>query len=120
MSFDSGIWMGPRAGAPPPGRSRWRSNSWATSAAEFGRGARVPVNWLVAAKDSYFSPDLSRQLADSFRIGGDSVEFRVPPASGGEGHWLAESEAGVKSAEAELDRALMPVPPAAARKAGQR
>src|ERR1700686_2357758 len=47
------------------------------SAAEFGDGARVPVIWLVAANDSYFSPDLSRKLADAFRSGGDKVEFHV-------------------------------------------
>jgi dienelactone hydrolase len=76
------------------------------SAAEFGEDAHVPVIWLVAANDTYFPPDLSRQLADAFRAGGDSVDFRVLAASGDEGHWLAESEAGVKSAEADLDRAL--------------
>jgi dienelactone hydrolase len=76
------------------------------SAAEFGHGARVPVTWLVAANDSYFSPDLSRQLADAFRGGGDKVNFRMLPASGSEGHWLAETEAGVKSAGPELERAL--------------
>ena len=37
------------------------------AAGEFGKAARVPVTWLVAANDSYFSPDLSRQLADAFR-----------------------------------------------------
>jgi dienelactone hydrolase len=74
--------------------------------AEFGRGARVPVTWLVAANDSYFSPELSRQLADTFRGGGDKVNFRVLPASGSEGHWLAETEAGVRSAGPELERAL--------------
>ena len=84
-----------------------------SAAAEFGNGARVPVTWLVAANDSYFSPDLSRQLADAFRGGGDKVEFRVLPASGSEGHWLAETEAGVRSAGAELDRALKLVSPAA-------
>jgi dienelactone hydrolase len=76
------------------------------SAAAFGRGARIPVTWLVAANDTYFSPDLSRQLADAFRAGGGRVDFRVLAASGSEGHWLAETEAGIKSAEAELDRAL--------------
>src|SRR6202166_3884330 len=44
-----------------------------SAAAEFGKGAHVPVTWLVAANDSYFSPDLSRQLADIFRGGGDKV-----------------------------------------------
>jgi dienelactone hydrolase len=85
-----------------------------STAAEFGKGARVPVTWLVAANDSYFSPDLSRQLAEAFRSGGDSVDFRVLPASGSEGHWLAETEAGVKSAGPDLDRALkVPIPTAA-------
>ena len=66
------------------------------SAAEFGEDARVPVTWLVAANDSYFSPDLSKQMADAFRGGGDKVDFRVLPAFGSEGHWLAETEGGVK------------------------
>ena len=87
-----------------------------SAAAEFGHAARVPVTWLVAANDSYFSPDLSRQLADAFRSGGDRVEFRVLPASGTEGHWLAETDAGIKSAGPELDRALKLSAPTAATK----
>ena len=86
------------------------------SAAEFGRSTRVPVTWLVAANDTYFSPALSRQLADAFRSGGDKVNFRVLAASGGEGHWLAESDAGVKIAGPDLDRALKLPRPTAARK----
>ncbi len=87
-----------------------------SSAAEFGKGARVPVTWLVAANDSYFSPDLSRKLADAFRAGGAKADFRLLAASGGEGHWLPESEAGVKMAGPELDRALKALTPAAAKK----
>jgi dienelactone hydrolase len=77
-----------------------------SAAAEFGHGARVPVTWLVAANDTYFSPDLSRQLADAFRNGGDKVDFRALAASGSEGHWLAETDGGIKIAAPELDRAL--------------
>ena len=87
-----------------------------TSAAEFGQGARVPVAWLVAANDSYFSPDFSRRLADAFRDGGDKVDFRVLPASGGEGHWLAETEAGAKIAAPEMERALKLVGPGPGKK----
>jgi dienelactone hydrolase len=76
------------------------------AAAEFGRSARVPVTWLVAANDTYFSPTLSRQLADAFRTGGDRTEFRVLAASGSEGHWLAETDSGIKNAIPEFDRAL--------------
>jgi pimeloyl-ACP methyl ester carboxylesterase len=86
------------------------------AAKEFGKAARVPVTWLVAANDSYFSPSFSRQLADAFRSAGGNVEFHVLPAFGGEGHWLAESESGVKLAAADLDRALKGWPPATAKK----
>jgi dienelactone hydrolase len=65
------------------------------AAAAFGRGARVPVSWLVAQNDSYFAPALSRQMADAFRAAGGHVDFRVLPPAGQEGHWLAERvEAG--------------------------
>jgi dienelactone hydrolase len=87
-----------------------------SSAGEFGEDAKVPVTWLVAANDSYFSPDLSRKLADAFRAGGAKVDFRLLTASGSEGHWLPESEAGVKMADPELDRALKALTPAAAKK----
>jgi dienelactone hydrolase len=84
------------------------------TAREFGKGARVPVTWLVAANDTYFSPELSWQLADAFRSGGGRGDFHVLAASGSEGHWLVETEAGVRIAAPELDRALKLKPPAAA------
>jgi pimeloyl-ACP methyl ester carboxylesterase len=87
-----------------------------TLAAEYGKGARVPVTWLVVNNDSYFSPELSRQLADAFRRGGGSVDFQGLAASGSEGHWLAEKEAGVRIAGPALDRALKLKPPAAVKK----
>ncbi len=76
------------------------------AAAEFGKAARVKVTWLVAANDSYFSPAFSRQLVDAFRGAGGKADFHVLPAHGSEGHWLVETEGGVKLARSELDRAL--------------
>src|SRR5437879_4524510 len=76
------------------------------AASEFGKAARVKVTWLVAANDSYFSPAFSRQLVDAFRGAGGKADFQVLPAHGGEGHWLVETEGGVKLAGRELDRAL--------------
>jgi dienelactone hydrolase len=73
---------------------------------EFGKAARVPLTWLVAANDTYFSPELSRRLAGAFRSAGGKVEFRVLAPSGSEGHWLAETESGIAIATPELDRAL--------------
>jgi dienelactone hydrolase len=86
------------------------------AAAEFGRSAKAPVTWLVAANDSYFSPAFSKQLADAFRSTGGKVTFQALAAYGGEGHWLPETEGGVKLAAAELERALKPVRAVAAGK----
>jgi dienelactone hydrolase len=76
------------------------------AATAFGKAARVPVTWLVAANDSYFSPELSRRLAGAFRAAGGKVQFSVLPPYGSEGHWMAETEAGVRSAESALVGAL--------------
>jgi dienelactone hydrolase len=79
------------------------------AAAEFGKAARIPLTWLVATNDSYFAPAFSQALANAFRGGGGKVDFRTLPAVGSEGHWMIETEAGVKAAGGELDRALKPV-----------
>jgi dienelactone hydrolase len=76
------------------------------SAAEFGDDAKIPVTWLVAANDSYFSPEVSKQMADAFRGGGGKVDFHVLPAFGNEGHWLAESEGADTILGPVLDTAL--------------
>ena len=86
------------------------------AAREFGKAARIPVTWLVAASDSYFSPSFSKNLADAFRGGSGKVDFRILPAVGSEGHWLIESEAGVKAAGSDLTRALTSARPMAAKK----
>jgi dienelactone hydrolase len=76
------------------------------AATEFGRTARIPVTWIVATNDSYFAPAFSRSLADAFRKHGGKVEFRTLPATGSEGHWMIETDVGVKAARRELERAL--------------
>jgi dienelactone hydrolase len=87
-----------------------------SAAAEFGKAVRVPLTWLVAANDSYFSSELSRRMADAFRAGGAKVSFRVLASYGSEGHWMAETEGGVKLAGPELDRALRALNPKPAKK----
>lgn len=79
------------------------------AAAEFGKAARIPVTSLVAANDSYFAPAFSKALAEAFRSGGGKDDLRTLPAVGSEGHWMIETEAGVKAASNELDRVLKPV-----------
>ena len=79
-----------------------------TAAAEFGKAARIPVISIVAANDSYFAPAFSKALAEAFRSGGGKDDLRTLPAVGSEGHWMIETESGVKAASGELDRVLKP------------
>jgi dienelactone hydrolase len=80
--------------------------SLVAAAAEFGKASRIPVTWLVAANDSYFGPKISQMLVDAVRRGGRKVDFHTLPAIGSEGHWMIESDAGVKAASSALDHAL--------------
>ena len=48
--------------------------------------------------------------------GRGQVDLHVLPASGSEGHWLAETEAGVKIAGSVLERALMLLHPTVVKK----
>ena len=86
------------------------------AATEFGKASRAPVTWLVAANDSYFSPSFSRRLAEAFRAGGGKVDFDELAPYGGEGHWLVESENGVKLASRVLDKVLKALRPTAAKR----
>ncbi|MGJ4890331.1 alpha/beta hydrolase family protein [Bradyrhizobium sp. HKCCYLRH3099] len=80
------------------------------AARAFGHNAQLRVTWLVAANDSYFPPALSREIADAFVSGGAQVDFKLLPAFGNEGHWLAEQDAGLMTASDALASALVRPP----------
>jgi dienelactone hydrolase len=65
------------------------------AAANYGKASRVPTLWLYASNDSYFPPDLSREMADAFRGAGGTVDYRLLPALGKEGHSLINAPAAV-------------------------
>ncbi|MBX9828227.1 MAG: alpha/beta fold hydrolase [Xanthobacteraceae bacterium] len=54
----------------------------------FGEKARVPALWLYAKNESYFSPALSKRMADAFRAGGGRGAYELLPAVGSDGHEL--------------------------------
>ena len=41
-----------------------------------------------AENDTFFAPDLARQMAEAYKAGGAPVEFRMLPPLAGEGHVL--------------------------------
>lgn len=65
------------------------------TAAKYGKTTRVQTLWLYASNDSYFSPELSREMAEAFRKAGGAVDYRLLPAVGKEGHSLINAPAAV-------------------------
>ena len=62
------------------------------TAGEFGRTTRIPTLWIYTENDSYFAPRRSGAMAAAFRGAGGKVDYRLLPAFGRDGHYLAETE----------------------------
>jgi pimeloyl-ACP methyl ester carboxylesterase len=58
------------------------------AAATYGSFAKAPTLWLYSQNDSFFSPQLSREMAEAFRAAGGSAEYHLLPAMPGDGHYL--------------------------------
>jgi dienelactone hydrolase len=65
------------------------------AAAVFGSTARIPVLSIYTQNDFYFSPALSRQIADAYRKAGGNMDYRLLPAFGDDGHRLFGSRDGL-------------------------
>jgi dienelactone hydrolase len=65
------------------------------TAREFGDQTRIPSLWLYAENDSYFGPDLSRKMADAYKLAGGRAEYHLLPPVGSDGHDLVQ----IKDAE---------------------
>jgi dienelactone hydrolase len=58
------------------------------AARQFGEKAHVPTLWIYAENDEYFGPDLSKRLAEGFRMAGGRSEYHLLPPIGTNGHDL--------------------------------
>ncbi|HTJ58472.1 MAG TPA: alpha/beta fold hydrolase [Devosiaceae bacterium] len=76
------------------------------ASAAFGRTARIPTLWLYAANDTYFSPDLSRQIAGAFATAGGKADYELLPPVRGDGHALIETSGAEASWAPVLARFL--------------
>ena len=61
-------------------------------ARDFGGTSRIPTLWIYTENDSYFSPRLSKAMADGYRAAGGLVDYQLLPSFGADGHLMAESE----------------------------
>lgn len=60
------------------------------AARQFGERTQIPSLWLYAENDSYFRPELSKQLADAYRLAGGRAEYHLLPPVGTDGHNLIQ------------------------------
>lgn len=79
------------------------------AAHDYGRTASsVPTLWLYAQNDSYFGPDLAKQMSRAWVTGGGRAELDVLPSYGRDGHTIADNRSGWrvwgKTVEAFLKR----------------
>ena len=79
------------------GRGGWQENrpnnvcqpeNLVRAAAEFGATARLPMLWIYAANDSFFGPDLARDMSRAWRLAGAPLELHPLPPFGRDGHGL--------------------------------
>ncbi len=64
------------------------------AAGAFGATAHIPTIWFYASNDSYFSPELAKQMAAAWSEGGDEADLYVLPPYGDDGHEIADDRAG--------------------------
>jgi dienelactone hydrolase len=79
------------------------------AARQFGERTQVPSLWLYAENDSYFRPELSKRLADAYRLAGGRAEYRLLPPVGKDGHNLIHEREGVPLWAPLLERFLRAV-----------
>lgn len=65
------------------------------AAAVFGSTARIPVLSIYTQNDSFFSPDLSKRVADAYQSRGGRMDYHLLPAFGDDGHRLFAARDGV-------------------------
>jgi dienelactone hydrolase len=56
--------------------------------ASFGRTSRIPMLWVYAENDHFFSPALAKLFFEAFTAAGGEAEFIAAPAFGADGHGL--------------------------------
>lgn len=72
-----------------------------------GRRARTPSLWIYTENDRSFPPALARPMAEAFREAGGTLEFRMMPSFGLDGHALLPNPRGIPIWEPEVERFVL-------------
>jgi dienelactone hydrolase len=67
------------------------------AAREFGRTSRIPMLWIYSSNDTYFEPELSKQVHEAFTGVGGIAEYHLLPPLGSDGEFLMDSPDGIST-----------------------
>ncbi len=72
-----------------------------------GRRARTPALWIYTENDQSFPAELARRMADAFREAGGTLDFRLLPPFGRDGHALLPNPGGIPIWGPEVERFIL-------------
>lgn len=75
--------------------NKCESKKLVEAAREFGRTSRIPMLWIYPSNDTYFGPELSKQVHEAFTGAGGIAEYHLLPPSGSDGDFLMDSPDGI-------------------------
>jgi dienelactone hydrolase len=87
ISFAGG--RGGRVGGKP--NNNCAPDKLVEATAEFGRSARTPMLWIYIENDTFFGPDLSKQMHAAYTGAGGNAEYHLMPPFGSDGHFFIDS-----------------------------
>lgn len=90
------------------GCTAWR-NGLAGAAGNYGRATRLPSLWFYGENDSYFPPDISRPMHESYVAAGGPARLVAFGTFGSDAHGLFGSRAGTAIWQPELVKFLAEV-----------
>jgi dienelactone hydrolase len=79
-----------------------RPSALVTAAGRYGATARVPMLWIYAENDSFFSPVLARRMFGAYVAAGGHASLRLLPPLDVDGHLLVANERTVATWSAAL------------------
>ena len=76
------------------------------AAREFGRTSRSPMLWIYSTNDTYFGPELSRQVHEAFTGAGGIAEYHLLPPVGSDGEPFMNSPDAISTWAPLVDQFL--------------
>lgn len=72
-----------------------RADRLVEAAGDYGKTARTPTLWIYTENDLFFSPSISRRMAEAYSAGGGKAEYTLLGVYGKDGHSMFGAAGGL-------------------------